>query len=86
MLDRPTQSDSKQTSEPDKSYFSAPPTVSLSKGGDALKEMGEKIAVNSDGHGFDVSADRHQSWLLLFWITTTPFPNDLDAGATETVR
>jgi Salmonella virulence plasmid 65kDa B protein len=46
MLDRPTQSDSKQTSEPDKSYFSAPPTVSLPKGGGAIKGMGEKFAAN----------------------------------------
>jgi RHS repeat-associated protein len=46
MLDRPTQSDSKQTTEPDKSYFSAPPTVSLPKGGGAIKGMGEKFAAN----------------------------------------
>ena len=46
MLDPPTQSSSKQTSEPDKSYFSAPPTVSLPKGGGAIKGMGEKFAAN----------------------------------------
>jgi Salmonella virulence plasmid 65kDa B protein len=46
MLDRPTQSDSKQTTEPDKSYFSAPPMVSLPKGGGAIKGMGEKFAAN----------------------------------------
>jgi RHS repeat-associated protein len=46
MLDRPTQSDSKQTTEPDKSYFSALPTVSLPKGGGAIKGMGEKFAAN----------------------------------------
>jgi len=46
MLDRSTQSDSKQTTEPDKSYFSAPPTVFLPKGGGAIKGMGEKFAAN----------------------------------------
>jgi len=36
----------KKSDEPDKSYFSAPPTVSLPKGGGAIKGMGEKFAAN----------------------------------------
>jgi hypothetical protein len=33
-------------SEPEKSYFSPPPAVSLPKGGGAIKRMGEKFAAH----------------------------------------
>jgi RHS repeat-associated protein len=46
VLDRSAQADSKQTPESDKSYFASPPTVSLPKGGGAIKGMGEKFAAN----------------------------------------
>ncbi|MFB2833323.1 SpvB/TcaC N-terminal domain-containing protein [Floridanema evergladense] len=36
----------KKATEPDKSYFSSPPSVSLPKGGGAIKGMGEKFAAN----------------------------------------
>ncbi|WP_156815662.1 SpvB/TcaC N-terminal domain-containing protein [Pseudanabaena sp. PCC 6802] len=35
-----------ESAESDKSYFSAPPAVSLPKGGGAIKGMGEKFAAN----------------------------------------
>jgi RHS repeat-associated protein len=39
-------SDNNQQAEQDKSFFSSPPTVSLPKGGGAIKGMGEKFAAN----------------------------------------
>jgi RHS repeat-associated protein len=46
MLSPKTQGGNRQETESDKSYFSAPPTVSLPKGGGAIKGMGEKFAAN----------------------------------------
>jgi RHS repeat-associated protein len=48
MLDRSNLKSNHQTndSDGDRSYFSAPPTVSLPKGGGAIKGMGEKFAAN----------------------------------------
>jgi hypothetical protein len=46
MFNSPTKSGSQQAAEPDKSYFSPPPAVSLPKGGGAIKGMGEKFAAN----------------------------------------
>jgi hypothetical protein len=46
MLDRPNLKSNNQASDGDRSYFSAPPTVSLPKGGGAIKGMGEKFAAN----------------------------------------
>ncbi len=46
MLDRPAQANREQAQESDQSYFAAPPTVSLPKGGGAIKGMGEKFAAN----------------------------------------
>ncbi|NJP10190.1 MAG: hypothetical protein HC866_12505 [Leptolyngbyaceae cyanobacterium RU_5_1] len=46
MLSPRTQEGDKQESEADKSYFAAPPAVSLPKGGGAIKGMGEKFAAN----------------------------------------
>ncbi len=46
MLDRPSQNDSKQTTEQEKNYFAPPQAVSLPKGGGAIKGMGEKFAAN----------------------------------------
>ena len=45
MLDRPAQANGRQT-ESDQSYFAPQPTVSLPKGGGAIKGMGEKFAAN----------------------------------------
>ncbi|MEP0919547.1 FG-GAP-like repeat-containing protein [Leptolyngbya sp. DQ-M1] len=46
MPSSPLRNANQQTDEPDKSYFSPPPTVSLPKGGGAIKGMGEKFAAN----------------------------------------
>ncbi|WP_269076497.1 SpvB/TcaC N-terminal domain-containing protein, partial [Tolypothrix sp. NIES-4075] len=46
MLERYSQSGGKQATEPDKSYVSPPPAISLPKGGGAIKGMGEKFAAN----------------------------------------
>jgi hypothetical protein len=46
MLSPRTQEGDRQGTESDKSYFSAPPAVSLPKGGGAIKGMGEKFAAN----------------------------------------
>ena len=46
MFDRPAQANSKQTQESDQNYFTSPPTVSLPKGGGAIKGMGEKFTAN----------------------------------------
>lgn len=46
MFDRSAQANSKKTQESDSSYFASPPTVSLPKGGGAIKGMGEKFAAN----------------------------------------
>lgn len=46
MFNSPAKSGSQQAAEPDKSYFSPPPAVSLPKGGGAIKGMGEKFAAN----------------------------------------
>jgi RHS repeat-associated protein len=46
MFNSLTKSGSQQAAEPDKSYFSPPPAVSLPKGGGAIKGMGEKFAAN----------------------------------------
>ncbi|MEG4292058.1 SpvB/TcaC N-terminal domain-containing protein [Microcoleus sp. C2C3] len=49
-ISNPTASSTRQgnskDSEPEKSYFSPPPAVSLPKGGGAIKGMGEKFAAN----------------------------------------
>jgi hypothetical protein len=49
-VSNPTASSTRQgnskDSEPEKSYFSPPPAVSLPKGGGAIKGMGEKFAAN----------------------------------------
>jgi Salmonella virulence plasmid 65kDa B protein/Insecticide toxin TcdB middle/C-terminal region/Insecticide toxin TcdB middle/N-terminal region len=47
VFDRPAQqANGKQTLESDESYFASAPTVSLPKGGGAIKGMGEKFAAN----------------------------------------
>lgn len=46
MFDRPAQANSPATQESNQSYFTSPPTVSLPKGGGAIKGMGEKFAAN----------------------------------------
>ncbi|MBV8883134.1 MAG: hypothetical protein JO235_03930 [Chroococcidiopsidaceae cyanobacterium CP_BM_RX_35] len=44
--DMKAENQNQQGDNADKSYFSAPPTVSLPKGGGAIKGMGEKFAAN----------------------------------------
>jgi len=46
MLDSPSKNGGKQAAQPDKSYVSPPPAVSLPKGGGAIQGMGEKFAAN----------------------------------------
>ena len=46
MLDRPTQGESKQTTDADKSYYGSAPAVALPTGGGAIKGMGDKFAAN----------------------------------------
>lgn len=46
MFDRSSQSGNQSKTEPDKSYYSPPPAVSLPKGGGAIKGIGEKFAAN----------------------------------------
>jgi hypothetical protein len=49
MLDRQnlkSNNQANENSDSDRSYFSAPPTVSLPKGGGAIEGMGEKFAAN----------------------------------------
>ena len=46
MLTQPSNNDGQQVPESDKSYDSATPTVSLSKGGEAIQDMGEKLAAD----------------------------------------
>ena len=46
MLSSPRSDNNQQSAEPDKSYFSPLPAVSLPKGGGAIKGMGEKFAAN----------------------------------------
>ncbi len=46
MQSRSSKDSDSNSADPDKSYFSAPPTVTLPKGGGAIKGMGEKFAAN----------------------------------------
>ena len=46
MLDRPSLKSNNQAKNSDRGYVSAPPAVSLPKGGGAIQGIGEKFSMN----------------------------------------